>query len=92
MERSPPPKKSPSSDTMAIINEARQFRDLIDNDPVLTGTVQAHNADGTSDVLMTGGGTVKVLGQLVPVNGLAFIQQGRVVGAAVNLPAYNLTV
>ena len=77
---------------MAIINEARQFRELIDDDPILTGTVQAHNADGTSDVLMTGGGTIKALGQLVPVNGLAFIQQGRVIGEAVNLTAYNLTV
>lgn len=77
---------------MAIINEARQFRELIDDDPILTGTVQAHNADGTSDVLMTGGGTIKALGQSVPVSGLVFIQQGRVIGAAVNLTAYNLTV
>ena len=77
---------------MAIINEARQFRDLIDDDPILTGTIQAFNADGTSDVLMTGGGTIKALGQSVPVNDLAFIQQGRVIGQAVNLPAFNLTV
>ena len=77
---------------MAIINEARQFRELLDDDPVLTGTIQAHNADGTSDVLMTGGGTIKALGQSVPVSNLAFIQQGRVIGAAVNLTAYNLTV
>ena len=77
---------------MAIINKARQFRELLDDDPVLTGTVQAHNADGTSNVLMTGGGTIKALGQSVPVSGLAFIQQGRVIGPAVNLTAYNLTV
>ena len=62
---------------MAIINEARQFRELIDDDPVLTGTIQAHNSDGTSDVLLTGGGTIKSLGQSVPVNGLAFIQHGQ---------------
>ena len=58
----------------------------------MTSTVQAFNADGTSDVLMTGGGTIKALGQSVPVNGLAFIQQGRVIGPAVNLPAFNLVV
>ena len=77
---------------MAIINQARKFQALIDKEPTLTGTIQAHNADGTSDVLMTGGGTVRALGQSVPVSGLALIQQGRVIGAAVNLPAFNLTV
>lgn len=77
---------------MATINQARQFQELLENHPVLTGTVDAHNADGTSSITMTGGGIVRAYGQTVPVAGIALVQNNTVIAAAASLPAFNLEV
>lgn len=70
-----------------------QFGDLIDGAPRLLATVTAHNADGTSSLASFDGGQSRALGQLggvIPYN--VWVQNGRVVEAAPNLPLVELTV
>jgi hypothetical protein len=58
----------------------------------LTGTVTAHNADGTSTLSMTGGGTLRTIGQSVAVNSKAFVRGNEIIGDAPNLTSYTLDV
>jgi len=56
-------------------------------------TVHAHNADGTSSASAFDGGTLRVQGQLgatPPYN--AWVQDGRVVDVAPNLPILEVSV
>lgn len=69
-----------------------QFKRLLPNDPLLVGTVTAHNSDGTSDVQLPGNQTIRVRGQGVAVGLKAFVQRGQVQGAAPNLTASTITV
>jgi len=77
---------------MAIINPARQFQELIADQPTLTGTVTAHNADGTSTLSMTGGGTLRALGQTVAVSGRAYVKNQVIIGESQALTLFNLDV
>lgn len=73
-------------------NLARQFQELLPRQPLLVGTVTAHNADGTSTIELPAGGTLRVQGQSVEVNNKAFVQGGRIQGEAPDLPAYDVPV
>jgi hypothetical protein len=75
-----------------MINPWRQFQQLIGSRPVRTGTVASHNADGTSTLTMTGGGTLRAIGQDVAVGAKAFVRGNEIIGQAPDLTAYNLEV
>ena len=77
---------------MATTNTARQFQELIADAPALTGTVTAHNADGSSTLNMTGGGTLIALGQSVAVSGIAYVKNQVVIGESQALTVFNLEV
>jgi hypothetical protein len=74
------------------MNLFRQFRKLLPADPLLVGTVTAHNADGTSDVQLPGNQTIRVRGQGVAVGVRAFVQGGEIRGAAPALPLSTVEV
>ena len=70
-----------------------QFGGLIGAAPRLLATVTAHNADGTSSLTTYDGAQMRAMGQLgttLPYN--AWVQDGRVVDLAPNLPLVELTV
>ncbi len=70
-----------------------KFQDLLPGRPLLVGTVQAHNADGTSTVVLPDGNSVlRVRGQEVPVNGQAFVQDGEIKGAAPSLTVVQIDI
>lgn len=77
---------------MATTNTARQFQELMAESPTMTGTVTAHNADGTSTVSMTGGGVLIALGQTVAINSIAYIKNQLIIGESQALTVYNLEV
>jgi hypothetical protein len=56
------------------------------------GTVTSHNADGTSTVQLMGGAYINVLGQDVAVDSKAYIENGRVVAQAADLPYGEIEV
>lgn len=69
-----------------------QFRKLLPSDPLLVGTVTAHDSDGYSLVELPGGGGLRVQGQGVAVGSKAFVQGGRVVAEAPALDAVEVLV
>ncbi len=77
---------------MATLNKFRQLQELLADDPILTGTVTAHNGDGTSTLSMTGGGTLIANGQIVPVSKIAYVQNMQIIGESVALANFNLEV
>ena len=77
---------------MATTNTSRQFQELIADAPALTGTVTAYNADGTSTVTMTGGGTLIAMGQTVAIGNIAYIKKQVIIGESQALTVYNLEV
>ncbi|WP_028579444.1 hypothetical protein [Desulfogranum japonicum] len=66
-------------------NVWRQFKRLIDGEPMIIVTVTAHNSDGTSTVETYGGGSARLPGQAVAVNSKAFAQGGEIKGEAPSL-------
>ena len=71
----------------------KKFLDLLPGNPLLVGTVQSHNADGTSTVVLPDGATsLRVRGQSVAVNGVAFIQGGEIVGDAPSLTVIQIDI
>lgn len=77
---------------MATINQHRQLKELLADEPLLTGSVTTHNADGTSTLAMTGGGTLIANGQIVAVGNLAYVKDQQIIGQSVALVSYNLEV
>ncbi|TAA42463.1 hypothetical protein [Pseudoxanthomonas winnipegensis] len=70
-----------------------QFSDLVTGSSRILATVTAHNADGTSSLTTAEGAQIRARGQLggvVPYN--VWVQDGRVVETAPNLPIVQLTV
>jgi hypothetical protein len=55
-------------------------------------TVTAVNVNGTSVVTLRGGGSVTVQGVSVDVGGSAIIQDGRIIGAAPDLPVASVEI
>ena len=62
-----------------------EFKRLVPGDPLQIGTVDSHNADGTSSITLLGGGSLRARGQSVSVGQKAFVRAGLVEGAAPNL-------
>lgn len=72
-----------------------QFGTLLQVGPRLLATVTAHNPDGTSSVTSYDGAEFRVLGQAGPQDGIPYnvwVQDGRVLEVAPNLPLVQLTV
>lgn len=70
-----------------------QFGDLVIGRPRLLATVTSHNSDGTSSLTTAEGAQIRAFGQLgsaIPYN--VWVQDGRVIEAAPNLPIVQLTV
>ena len=55
-------------------------------------TVTAHNPDGTSAVELMSGTSITVLGQDVAIGSKAYIEDGRIIGAAADLPYADIDV
>ena len=73
----------------------RDFSGLIPQRPRLLGTVTAHNADGTSAVTSYDGAQFRVMGQVGEADAIPYnlwVQDGRVIEPAPNMPLVQLTV
>jgi len=70
----------------------KQFAGLLPSQTVIVGTVVALNGDGTSTVQTPEGGIIRAQGAIVGAPGKVYVQAGRVVGPAPDLPVYDLTV
>lgn len=77
---------------MATINKARQFQEILQEKPTLTGTVTVINANGTSDVTLSGGGTIIAIGDSVNVGEVAYIKDQVIIGQSQTLPTFTLQV
>lgn len=75
-----------------MANVWTQLTGLLAGPRLWIGQVTAFNADGTSTVLARGGVSLKVYGQSTPVGQTVFVQDGRILGPAPNLPYFELTV
>lgn len=67
-----------------------RFRRLIADSPTVIVTVTTVNTDGTSLVTTAGGGTMRVIGTEVAAGGKAYVRDGAIIGAAPDLPYYEL--
>lgn len=70
-----------------------QFGSLVEGAPRLLATVTAHNPDGTSSLAGYDGAQFRAVGQLglaIPYN--VWVQGGRVIEAAPNLPLFEIPV
>lgn len=75
-----------------MTNSYRRLRTLTQAPPRTVATVTTHNADGTSTVQLMSGAFITVLGQSVEEGNNAYIEGGRIVGAAANLPYTEIEV
>ncbi|KFN42350.1 hypothetical protein [Arenimonas oryziterrae] len=70
----------------------REFEGLLPSRTKLIGTVNAHNGDDTSTLTLPEGGTLRAIGTSVSIGSKAYVQDGRVLGLAPDLPTNNYTV
>lgn len=75
-----------------LIDVWKQLNGILPSQTTIIAKVIAVNGDGTSTLQTPEGGTLKAQGVSVSVNSNAYIQDGRVIGAAPDLPTYDLTV
>lgn len=73
-------------------NAYQQLRQLTTGSVRTVATVTSHNTDGTSTVELLSGASIRVLGQDVAVNSKAYIESGRVIGAAADLPYSEIDI
>ena len=69
-----------------------RFQRLIPQSALYVGTVTAFNADGTSTITLSSGGTIIAQGQDVAIGLKAFVQDERVQGEAPSLTVFNVDV
>ena len=69
-----------------------RFSNLLPSRRRFVGAVVAHNADGTSTITTSAGGTFRARGQLVAIGQQAEIEDGAVVRVAPNLATFNIAV
>jgi hypothetical protein len=74
-----------------MANPWRRLIDLLPGNPLLTGTVQAVNGDGTVTVALHDGGTVRVTGTSA-VGVRVDVQYGKVQSELPNLEAVDIEV
>ena len=77
---------------MPTTNPLRRFRALLPAEPLLYAEVLAHNSDGSSTVETPEGNTFRARGTSVSVGDYAYIQGGRILEAAPDLPLFTETV
>jgi hypothetical protein len=70
----------------------RRFEHLLPTSPLLVGEVTDHNIDGTSTILLPGGGSIRAHGQIVAVEQQAYVQDSRVLSEASVLSAIVIEV
>lgn len=75
-----------------LIDVWKQFDGLVPSQTIIVATVTAINSDGTSVLSTPEGGTLIAQGNVVGVGGKAYVQGGRITGAAPDLPPYEFTV
>ncbi|WP_417705309.1 hypothetical protein [Rheinheimera aquimaris] len=73
-------------------NSYRRLRTLTQSQPRTVATVTSHNPDGTSTVQLNSGAYITVLGQDVDVSSKAYIEGGRIVGQAADLPFVEIDI
>lgn len=73
-------------------NSYQRLRVLTAKATRTVATVTNHNADGTSIVELMAGTSITVLGQEVDIGSKAYIEDGRVIGAASDLPYSDIDV
>lgn len=73
-------------------NSYRRLRTLTQNQPRTVATVTSHHPDGTSTVQLNSGAYITVLGQDVEVSNKAYIEGGRIIGQAADLPFVEIEV
>ncbi|RKR79626.1 hypothetical protein C7436_1077 [Marinobacter nauticus] len=74
---------------MTTVNKFLRFRRLLPQRTRYTITIAAVNSDGTSIGTTRDGGKVRVLGDSVAVGTKAWVDDGRIVGEAPDLPEYS---
>lgn len=74
------------------MNLWNEFKSILPDHPTLIGKVLAHMPDGTSAIEMLGGGLMRVAGQDVEAGKSCFVQDGRVIGEAPDLPKYEFDI
>jgi hypothetical protein len=72
-------------------NALKRLRALAPADPLLVGTAQGSNGDGTTDVVMIGGGRVRVSGDAA-LGQRVFVHGGRILSEAPQLAAQDVLV
>ena len=73
-------------------NNYQRLRGLTASQPRTIGTVTSHNGDGTSTVQLLSGNFVSALGQSVAVNSRAYIESGRIIATAADLPFSEINI
>lgn len=73
-------------------NSYRRLLALTQQQPRTVATVTSHNANGTSTVQLMSGAYITVLGQGVAVNSKAYIESGRIIDQASDLPYAEIEV
>jgi len=74
------------------MNLFAEFLALLPDDPVQYVKILTHEADGTSIVELPSGEQFRVRGTSVPPDAHAYIQAGRILDAAPDLPVHYETV
>lgn len=75
-----------------MTNSYRRLRTLTQSQPRTVAEVITHNADGTSTVQLMSGAFITVLGQDVAEASKAYIEGGRIVGPAADLPYTEIEI
>ena len=75
-----------------LIDVWKRFQGLLPSQTVIIATVATINTDGTSSLTTPEGGTLRAIGTDVGVGANVYVQNGRILGPAPNLPTYDLTV
>lgn len=75
-----------------MTNSYRRLRSLTQSQPRTVATVTSHNPDGTSTVQLMSGAFITVLGQDVAEASKAYIEGGRIVGQAADLPYTEIEI
>lgn len=75
-----------------MTNSYRRLRTLTQSQPRTVATVTTHNADSTSTVQLMSGAYITVLGQDVAEASKAYIEGGRIVGQAADLPYTEIEI
>lgn len=73
-------------------NVWRQFLDLLPRQPVTIARVKLIHGDGTSTVQTPAGHLVRVQGDDLALETMAFIQGGRIIDEAPDLPSYSVDI